>query len=233
MSKRGKKYVDAKKKVTSDSFLLLDALKLLKDISYTKFDASVDVCINLGVDPRKADQNVRGAAVLPNGRGKKTRVVVFAKGDKAVEANKLDIVEVGGEELAAKITGGWLDFDQIIATPDMMAVVGRLGKVLGPRGLMPNPKLGTVTFDVKKAINDSLAGRAEYKVDKAGVIHTCVGKVSMGPTELKGNVAAVVESILKAKPATAKGGYLKKAFLSCSMSPSLRLDIGDLSSAAS
>ena len=231
MSKRGKKYVEAKKKVTSDDFLLADALKMLKEVSYAGFDASVDICVNLGVDPRKADQNVRGATVLPNGSGKKTRVIVFAKGDKAVEANKMDVEEVGGADLATKISGGWLDFDQVIATPDMMAVVGRLGKVLGPRGLMPNPKLGTVTFDVKKAIADSLAGRAEYKVDKAGVVHASVGRVSMSPEDLRGNVSAVVDSLLKAKPSTVKGSYFKKAFLSCSMSPSLRLNIGDLTSA--
>jgi large subunit ribosomal protein L1 len=180
--------------------------------------------VNLGVDPRHADQNLRGATVLPNGLGKKVRIVVFAKGEKAAEANGLGVDAVGGDDLAKRITEGWLDFDQVIATPDMMGVVGKLGKVLGPRGLMPNPKLGTVTFEVEKAVTELRAGRAEYRVDKAGIVHTSIGRSNFTPEALAENARTVVDTLLRAKPSTAKGTYLKKVTLSATMGPGVRVD---------
>ena len=176
---RGKKYRAAAAKINATTqYPLADAVKLVKETTYCKFDATVDLVVNLGVDPRQADQNVRGAIPLPHGLGKSVRIIVFAKGEKATQAKVDGVVEVGGDELAAKIIGGWMDFDQVIATPDMMGVVGKLGKVLGPRGLMPNPKLGTVTFDVLKAVNELKAGRTEFRVDKAGIVHCPIGKAS-------------------------------------------------------
>ena len=225
MSKRGKKYRSAIEKVDRTKlYSLSEAVDLVKTTAYSKFNSSVDLAINLGVNPKYADQNVRGASTLPHGLGKKVRVIVFAKGQKAVEANECGVEFVGGDDLAQKINEGWLDFDQVIATPDMMAVVGRLGKVLGPRGLMPNPKLGTVTFDIKTAINAAKSGRAEFRVDKAGVVHTVVGKVDMSVENLEGNVRAVIEAIQKVKPSTAKGTYLQKIALSATMGPGVRVD---------
>lgn len=227
MPKRGKKYQQALAKVDRNkAYGLADAIELATQASFSKFDGSVDLAINLGVDPRHADQNVRGATPLPNGSGKTVRIVVFAKGEKAVEAGKQDVEFVGGADLAEKISGGWLDFDQVIATPDMMAVVGKLGRVLGPRGLMPNPKLGTVTFDVVNAISELKAGRAEYRVDKAGIVHCSIGKSSMAKDALEGNARAVIESLIKAKPSTAKGTYLKKIGVSATMGPGVRVDVG-------
>lgn len=225
MAKRGKNYRAAAAKVDREKlYSLEEACSLVKETSYSKTNASVDLAINLGVDPRHADQNIRGATPLPHGLGKEVRIVVFAKGEKAAEASTLNLEFVGAEDLAEKITGGWLEFDQVIATPDMMGVVGRLGKVLGPRGLMPNPKLGTVTFDVAKAVAELNAGRAEYRVDKAGIVHTSVGRVGFEVDKLSDNVKAVMDALLKAKPSTAKGTYLKKVSLSATMGPGVRVD---------
>jgi len=222
---RGKKYRAAAATFDRDQpYELVKAVELVKSTTYTKFDATVDLVINLGVDPKQADQNVRGATPLPHGLGKSVRIIVFAKGDKAVAAKVDGVVEVGGDELAAKIIGGWMDFDQVIATPDMMGVVGKLGKVLGPRGLMPNPKLGTVTFDVTKAINELKAGRTEYRVDKAGIIHCPVGKASFEAVKLAENIKTVIEQIVKTKPSTAKGTFLKKITISSTMSPGVKVD---------
>ncbi len=225
MAKRGKKYRAALAKVDREkNYDLLEACKLVKETSYSKMDASVDLAVNLGVDPRHADQNLRGATVLPNGLGKKVRIVVFAKGEKAAEANGLGVDAVGGDDLAKRITDGWLDFDQVIATPDMMGVVGKLGKVLGPRGLMPNPKLGTVTFEVEKAVTELRAGRAEYRVDKAGIVHTSIGRSNFTPEALAEDARTIVETLLRAKPSAAKGTYLKKVTLSATMGPGVRVD---------
>lgn len=225
MAKRGKKYREAAAKIDREKdYGLEEACKLVKDTSYSKMDESVDLAVNLGVDPRHADQNIRGATPLPHGLGKKVRIVVFAKGEKATEVADLGLDFVGGDDLAKKVTDGWLDFDHVIATPDMMGVVGRLGKVLGPRGLMPNPKLGTVTFDVAKAVNELRAGRAEYRVDKAGIVHTSIGRVGFSQEQLAENVKTVVDALVKAKPSTAKGTYLKKVTLSATMGPGVRVD---------
>lgn len=222
---RGKKYRAAAEKVNVEKHYSLDeAVGLVKSTTYCKFDATVDLVVNLGVDPKQADQNVRGAVPLPHGLGKKVRIIVFARGEKATAAKVDGVVEVGGDELATKILGGWMDFDQVIATPDMMGVVGKLGKVLGPRGLMPNPKLGTVTFDVAKAINELKAGRTEFRVDKAGIVHCPVGKVSFDQNKLAENAKTVIEALVKAKPATAKGTYLMRIGISSTMSPGVKVD---------
>jgi large subunit ribosomal protein L1 len=225
MATRGKKYRASAAKVDRNQFYQLnDAIKLVQQTSYSKFDATVDLAVNLGLDPRQADQNIRGAVPLPNGLGKSVRIVVFAKGEKATQAKVPGVVDVGGDELAAKIQGGWMEFDAVIATPDMMGVVGKLGKVLGPRGLMPNPKTGTVTMDVAKAVNELMAGRTEYRVDKAGIIHAPVGKVSFDTDKLVENAKAVLDALVKAKPATAKGTYLQKINLSATMGPGVKVD---------
>lgn len=225
MAKRGKKYREAAAKVDRNKLYdLAEACKLVKETSYSKMDASVDLAVNLGVDPRHADQNIRGAIPLPHGLGKKVRIVVFAKGEKAAEASQQNVEYVGADDLAQKISDGWLEFEHVIATPDMMGVVGRLGKVLGPRGLMPNPKLGTVTFDVANAIQELRAGRAEYRVDKAGIVHTSIGRVGFSEEQLAENAQTVVDALLRAKPATAKGTYLKKLCLSATMGPGVRID---------
>lgn len=225
MRKRGKKYRKVSEQVDRTKlYPLSEAVSLVKKTSYSKFDGTVELAVNLGVDPRHADQNVRGATPLPHGTGKSVRIVVFAKGDKAVEAAKQDVEFVGGDDLAQKISEGWLDFDQVIATPDMMGVVGKLGRVLGPRGLMPNPKLGTVTFDVVSAVKELKAGRAEFRVDKAGIVHAPVGKTSMDEAHLVENAQAVVDALLKAKPSTAKGTYMKKMAVSATMGPGVKVD---------
>lgn len=225
MAKRGKKYRASAAKVNRDSlYQLSDAVKLVQQTSYAKFDATVDLAVNLGLDPRQADQNIRGAVPLPHGLGKSVRIVVFAKGEKATQAKVDGVVEVGGDDLAAKIQGGWMEFDAVIATPDMMGVVGKLGKVLGPRGLMPNPKTGTVTMDVLKAVNELMAGRTEFRVDKAGIIHAPVGKVSFDTDKLAENAKAVIDALVKAKPATAKGTYLQKICISATMGPGVKVD---------
>jgi len=202
-----------------------EAISLVKDASFAKFDETVDISVRLGVDPRKADQMVRGAVVLPNGLGKTVRVLVFAKGEKAQEATEAGADYVGGDDLVAKIQGGWFEFDTAIATPDMMGTVGKIGKVLGPRGLMPNPKVGTVTFDVGRAVTESKSGKIEYRVEKAGIVHAPVGKVSFEGDKLVGNVVALMDALIKAKPSTAKGLYLKKICISSTMGPGVNIDI--------
>lgn len=225
MRRRGKKYQDAIKLVDrTKHYSLKEAVDLVQKVSYTKFKGSMDLTMRLGVDPRHADQNVRGATALPHGSGKTARIVIFAKGQKAIEGTESGVEFVGGDDLAAKISEGWLEFEHVIATPDMMGVVGRLGKVLGPRGLMPNPKLGTVTFDIKNAVAELKRGRAEFKVDKGGVIHTSVGRVSMSAEQLKENIEAVVDAVNKAKPSGAKGTYLVSLGVSATMSPGVKVD---------
>jgi large subunit ribosomal protein L1 len=227
-SKLGKKREAAFKRVDSKTrYKVADAFKLLKGCKTSKFDESVDVSINLGVDPRHADQMVRGAVVMPNGTGKTIRVAVFAKAAKAEEAKAAGADIVGADDLHDRIVGGFMDFDQVIATPDMMGVVGKLGRVLGPRGLMPNPKVGTVTMDVAKAIRESKAGKVEYKVEKAGIVHAGIGKVSMESDKLAENFKALFGNILRQKPATAKGVYVKNIVVSSTMGPGVKVDIAD------
>jgi large subunit ribosomal protein L1 len=206
-------------------YSLEEAIALVKDASFVKFDETVDLTVRLGVDPRKADQMVRGAVVLPNGLGKKVRVLVFAKGEKAQEATDAGADFVGADDLVAKIQGGWFEFDTAIATPDMMGTVGKIGKILGPRGLMPNPKVGTVTFDISRAVTESKSGKIEYRVEKAGIVHAPVGKVSFDGDKLHGNVLALMDALIKAKPSTAKGIYLKKICISSTMGPGVNIDI--------
>ena len=201
-----------------------DAVRIIKEMPGAKFDESVDLSFRLGVDPKHADQMVRGAVVLPHGIGKTVRVAVFAKGEKEREAREAGADTVGAEDLVEKVQGGWTDFDTAIATPDLMGQVGRLGKVLGPRGLMPNPKLGTVTFDVSKAVREAKAGKVEFRVDKAGNIHTPVGKKSFTPENIAANAMAVIEAIVRAKPSAAKGTYLRSVTMSTTMGPGVNVD---------
>ena len=208
-----------------------DAIGLVKQNATAKFDETIEVAMNLGVDPRHADQMVRGVVSLPKGSGKDVRVAVFAKGDKADEARKAGADVVGAEDLMETIQGGTIDFDRVIATPDMMGVVGRLGKVLGPKGLMPNPKLGTVTMDVAKAVSDAKSGQVEFRVEKAGIIHAGIGKASFPEADLKENFAAFVDAILKAKPSGAKGKFVKKVSVSSSMGPGVKVDLGEVAGA--
>ncbi|MCH2488359.1 MAG: 50S ribosomal protein L1 [Myxococcota bacterium] len=207
-------------------YSLPEAIDAIKSMPDAKFDESVDIAINLGVDPKHADQMVRGALVLPNGTGRTVRVIVFAKGDKEAEAQAAGADEVGGEELAKRIQGGWMEFDRVIASPDMMGVVGKLGRVLGPRGLMPNPKLGTVTPDVARAVEEQRSGKVEYRVDKNGIVHCSVGKRSFEAEQLVGNVTALMDAILRAKPASTKGIYVKTVALSTTMGPGIKVDPG-------
>ena len=226
MAKKGKKYRAALEKVEPNKkYTLEEGLAKVKEISFAKFDETVELTMWLGVDPRKADQMVRGTVVLPNGLGGKSkRVVVIAQGDKIREAEEAGADLAGGDDIVDKIKGGWLDFDALIATPDMMGKVGQLGKLLGPRGLMPNPKTGTVTMDVKTAIQETKAGKVEYRVDKTGVIHSPVGKVSFDEAKLAENTKVLINAVMKAKPTTAKGRYLKKINLAATMSPGVLLD---------
>ncbi len=226
MSKKGKKYRAALEKIEPHKkYTPLEAVAKVKEIAFANFDETVELTMWLGVDPRKADQLVRGTLVLPHGLGGKAKViVVIAQGEKIKEAEDAGADFAGGEELVDKIKGGWLDFDAVIATPDMMRVVGQLGKVLGPRGLMPNPKTGTVTMDVKNAIEETKAGKVEYRVDKTGVIHTPVGKVSFDEGKLLENAKAIISAVIKAKPTTAKGRYVKKVNLAATMSPGVLID---------
>jgi large subunit ribosomal protein L1 len=225
MAKRGKKYLEAKRKVDRNNrYELQEGVGLLLETTYTKFDGGVDLAVRLGVDPKKADQMVRGTAVLPHGTGKKVRVLVFAKGQKEKEAVDAGADIVGGEDLIEKISKGWLEFDKAIATPDMMGSVSKLGKILGPRGLMPNPKVGTVTFDLERAIKEIKAGKVEFKVEKAGIIHVPVGKVSFGFDRLLENIKTILEVILRAKPPTSKGIYLRSISLSTTMGPGIKID---------
>src|ERR1700704_2013534 len=225
MKNQGKKYRAALEKIEpARKYSLDEAVKKLKEIAFAKFDETVELTVWLGVDPRKADQLVRGTLVLPHGLGRSKTVLVIAQGDKIKEAEEAGADFVGGEDMVAKIKGGWLEFDAVIATPDMMRLVGALGKVLGPRGLMPNPKTGTVTFDVKTAVQETKAGKVEYRVDKTGVIHVPVGKVSFDADKIRDNTKALLEAVVKAKPATAKGRYVKKVNLAATMSPGVLLD---------
>ncbi len=208
-------------------YTVVDAVKILKDNAKAKFDETVEVAMNLGVDPKHADQMVRGVVALPHGTGKTMRVAVFAKGDKAKEALDAGADLVGAEDLAEKITAGEMGFDRVIATPDMMGVVGRLGKVLGPRGLMPNPKLGTVTADVKNAVKNAKAGEVQFRVEKAGVVHAGIGKASFSAQQLQDNLKAFVDAIVKAKPAGAKGNYIKKVSVSSTMGPGIKVNLAD------
>jgi large subunit ribosomal protein L1 len=213
----------------SKSYLLTDGLELVKSAAFAKFDETVDLVVKLGVDPRHADQMVRGAVVLPNGLGKDVRVLVFAKGEKEREAREAGADYVGADDLVTKIQGGWFDFDTAIATPDMMGVVGKIGKLLGPRGLMPNPKVGTVTFDLARAVKESKSGKVEFRVEKAGIVHAPVGKVSFPAETLRENVVALVEALQKAKPSAAKGTYMKKISVSSTMGPGVSIDLAEIS----
>jgi large subunit ribosomal protein L1 len=225
MANRGKKYLEAKSKVDRNKrYELEEGIKLLLETAYAKFDEGIDLAIRLGVDPKKADQMVRGTVVLPNGTGKKVRVLVFAKGQKEKEALEAGADIVGGEDLVEKISKGWLEFDKAIATPDMMGLVSKLGKILGPRGLMPNPKMGTVTFDLERAIKEIKAGKVEFKVEKAGVVHVPMGKASFGFDRLLENIKTLLEVILRAKPPTSKGIYLRSIALSTTMGPGIKID---------
>ncbi len=221
----GKRYNAAAEKVDPDKlYSVEEAFGLLTELPKAGFDEMVELSGRLGVDPRHADQQVRGTVILPNGIGKDGKVLVFAKGEKQSEATDAGADFVGAEDLIEKIEGGWFDFDQIVATPDIMGLVSKLGKVLGPKGLMPNPKLGTVTFDLKKAVNELKAGKVEYRADKMGNLHVTLGKLSFGAEKLTENFSTITEAIMKAKPASSKGTYLKSLFVSSTMGPSLRFD---------
>ena len=225
MSKRGKKYSESRKRIDSegvDSFN--DAVKMTLESSFAKFDETVDLAVRLGVDPRHADQMVRGSVVLPHGTGKDVRVVVFAKGEKEKEAADAGADFVGNDDLIEKIKGGWFGFDKAVATPDMMGSVGKIGKLLGPRGLMPNAKTGTVTFDLKRAIEDLKAGKIDFRVEKAGIVHVPMGKVSFGVDKIVQNMAAFFDTIMRLKPASSKGTYLKGIAMSTTMGPALKID---------
>lgn len=225
MPKVAKKIAAARTKVDRTQKYSLDAAcALVKECSFTKFDEAVDIAVRLGVNPKHADQMVRGAVVLPHGTGQTLRVLVFAKGEKAKEAEAAGADIVGESELVAKVQEGFMDFDRVIATPDMMGLVGKLGRVLGPRGLMPNPKVGTVTLDVKTAVTEAKAGKVEYRVEKAGIVHARIGKVSFAQEALAGNAGALVQALLRAKPSTAKGTYLKSITVSSTMGPGIRVD---------
>ena len=229
-----KRYRAAAEKVDrSKGYTLGEAIEILRQWEGAKFDESVDLAINLGVDPKHADQMVRGALVLPHGVGKDTRVLVFAKGEKEQEAQEAGADYVGGEDLAKRIQEeGWLEFDRVIATPDMMSVVGRLGRILGPRGIMPNPKLGTVTMDVGNAVREHKAGKVEYRVDKAGIIHASIGKCSFDVEKLVENASTLIDVVIKAKPAASKGTYLKKISVSTTMGPGIRVDPASVAAVA-
>jgi large subunit ribosomal protein L1 len=224
LAKHGKKYRAAFEKVEQRPYQLDEAFGVLKQIAYAKFNETVELSMLLGVDPKHADQMVRGTTLLPHGTGQTIRVLVIAQGDKAKEAQEAGADFVGGDDIVERIQGGWTDFDAVIATPDMMRAVGKLGKVLGPRGLMPNPKTGTVTFDVAKAIQEIKAGKVEFRVDKTSIIHVPVGKISFSADELRDNASAIINAVRKAKPAAAKGKYVRSIYISSTMSPSVMID---------
>ena len=225
MSKRGKKYSESKKRIDSEDVgSLNDAVKVMLETSFAKFDETVDVAVRLGVDPRHADQMVRGSVVLPHGTGKETKILVFAKGEKEKEATDAGADFVGNDDMVEKIKGGWYGFDKAVATPDMMGTVGKLGKLLGPRGLMPNAKTGTVTFDVARAVNDLKAGKIDFRAEKAGIVHAPMGKVSFGVDKIVQNMAAFLDKIMRLKPASSKGTYLKGIAISTTMGPGVRID---------
>jgi len=232
VKRHGKKYESAKKQVPAKPCTLDEAIPLLKQVKYAKFDETMELALLLGVDPKHADQMVRGTVILPHGTGASKKVLVIASGEKLKEAEKAGADHVGGVEMVQKIQEGWLDFDAVVATPDTMKDVGRLGKVLGPKGLMPNPKTGTVTFDVAKAVQEIKAGKVEFRVDKTSIIHVPFGKSSFDEKKLLDNARALVAAVLRAKPPTAKGKYVRSAYVSSSMSPSVRLDLGSLESLA-
>jgi len=225
MAKHGKKYRSSAQRVeVGKLYPLPDAVELAADMARAKFDETLEIALRLGVDPKHADQMVRGTVVLPHGLGRSARVLVFAQGEKIREAEEAGADYVGGDDLAKKIEGGWLEFEAVVATPDMMRVVGRLGKVLGPRGLMPNPKTGTVTADVRKAIQEIKAGKVEFRVDKTGIVHAPFGKRSFGAEKLSENALALVAAVVKAKPAAAKGKYIRSATVSSTMGPGVKVD---------
>ena len=225
MAKKGKKYLEAAKLVeVSKAYAVTEAIEVAKKANFAKFDATVEVAFRLGVDPKKADQQIRGAVVLPNGTGKTQRVLVFAKGEKAKEAEAAGADYVGESDYINKIQQGWFEFDVIVATPDMMGEVGKLGRVLGPKGLMPNPKTGTVTFDVTKAVNEIKAGKVEYRVDKAGNVHAPIGKVSFEDAKLVENFTTIYDTLMKVKPAAAKGTYMKNVSVTTTMGPGVKVD---------
>jgi large subunit ribosomal protein L1 len=227
-----KKHNEAKAKIDkTKQFDIREAIGFIQELKHSKFDETVDLAINLGVDPRKSDQMVRGSVVLPHGLGKKVRVAVFAKGEKATEAESAGADIVGAEDLVEKVSGGWLEFDKVVATPDVMGLVGKLGKILGPRGLMPNPKSGTVTFDVGKAVQDITAGKADFRTEKAGVVHVSIGKISFEADKLIDNAKTVISSLEKAKPSSSKGKYLKKISISSTMGVGVPVTVSSLSSA--
>jgi large subunit ribosomal protein L1 len=229
MTANGKSYRAALEKVDRNQrYLLEEGLRLAKETARAKFDETVEMAVRLGVDPRQADQNVRGTVTLPHGMGKTVRVLAFAKGEKEKEAQDAGADFVGGDDLIKKITDGWLDFDKAVATPDMMGAVGRIGKILGPRGLMPNPKTGTVTPDIGKAVKEIKAGKLEFRVDKAGIVHAPVGKASFNSEQLIDNARAVLTSILRAKPASAKGNYLRGVTISTTMGPGVKIDLSQV-----
>jgi large subunit ribosomal protein L1 len=228
MKKISPKYTEAAKKVDKDKlYTVAEAINLVKTVAFAKFDETVDCAFRLGIDPRHADQMVRGAIVMPSGTGKKTVVVVITAGEKLAEAEKAGADFVGGEDMINKIAGGWMDFDRVIATPDMMGKIGKIARVLGPRGLMPNPKLGTVTTDVVKAISEQKAGKVEYRADKNGIVHVPIGKKSFTEAQLSENFKAVCGAIVRAKPSSAKGTYIKSLAISATMSPGVRVDTVD------
>ena len=225
MAKRGKKYLEAAKKMEAGKrYPFNEAIDLVVAVKRAKFDETVAAAVRLGVNPAHADQMVRGSVVLPNGLGKSVRVLVFAKGEKEKEALEAGADVVGSEEVVEKIKGGWLEFDRVIATPDMMGSVGKLGKILGPRGLMPNPKVGTVTFDVARTVQELKAGKVEFRVEKAGIVHCPIGKASFGAEKLKENFLALIEMIIKLKPASSKGIYIRSISLSTVMGPGVKVD---------
>ncbi|MGG3874662.1 50S ribosomal protein L1 [Brevibacillus laterosporus] len=226
MPKHGKKYLEATKQIDKTKvYPVTEAIELVKNVASAKFDETVEAAFRLGVDPKRADQQIRGAVVLPHGTGKVQRVLVFARGEKAKEAEAAGADYVGDADMLAKIQGGWFEFDVIVATPDMMGEVGKLGRVLGPKGLMPNPKTGTVTFDVTKAVNEIKAGKIEYRVEKGGIIHAPIGKVSFDVQKLTENLAALTDALNRAKPAAAKGIYMKTVSISSTMGPGVRVDV--------
>ena len=224
MARHGKNFNQASEKVESHPYNLAEAVGLAKESAFAKFDETMEVAMRLGVDPRHADQMVRGTVALPHGTGKSVRVLVFAGGEKVKEAEDAGADHVGGDEMAKKVKDGWLDFDAVVATPDMMKIVGGLGRVLGPRGLMPNPKTGTVTFDVGQAVEQIKAGKIEFRVDKAGIVHAPFGKASFTAEQLQENAEALIGAVLKARPASAKGKYVKSVSVSSTMGPGIRVD---------
>ena len=224
MRTRGKKYQAARQQVPNRPHKIEEAVPLLQKVKYTKFDETVEMAVRLGVDPKHSDQLVRGTVVLPHGLGKSKKVLVIANAEKQREAKEAGADEIGGEELVERINGGWMDFDAVVATPDMMRAVGKLGKVLGPRGLMPNPKTGTVTLDITKAVQEIKAGKVEFRVDKAGIVHAPIGKISFAADRLVANAHALMDNIVKARPAAAKGKYLKTVTMSSTMGPGVDID---------